>query len=411
MTSNDPHQELVLTYFTVEARALIRSAQELADGLGSRRLETAHLLAVALERPSVVAALCAAGANEESLRKRADAALGVVQKSAGERSYFSPAMLAMITHLESRRGDNERITVSTLLSALVNSPDKLSEVFRRVGVAAGVELVVAEAPPERPPVLRLERYQRDAWQLLALAQALADRLRHATVEPIHLLVTLAQVDNAAVAAFAGANGIDMDDALAKATPAAPGELAGLSPAMLALLAAAEQAASAEVTIPDLWRAVRRVLDSASETTFALLHPPPPDPTVSRRDVPEPFLETLMIFLAKYAGTRRLEQRQRVFTLTADCGDGRSVRVVLAPDRFEILGVPLDAKPVRDRAGDIVKALQRSTGWHLTYATQAESTLSDCVPAGACRACNVEVFAWEEACPSCGARVAGPAVSD
>jgi ATP-dependent Clp protease ATP-binding subunit ClpA len=259
MIPYDQQPDVALASFTVAAHALVSSAQELADRLGSRRLETAHLLGVALEHASIVEALRAAGADMESLRTRADAALGVVEKSEGAQSYVSPAMLAMLTHLESRRGEREQITVSTLLSALVNSPDALSEVFREAGIARGAELVVAEAPREPPPVIRLERFARDAKELVALAQTFADGQRRATVEPIHLLVAFGHVDEAGVVAFAAANGIDIDAVLAKVARGAPGERARISATTLALFAATEQEAAAEVTLSDLWRAVRAAL--------------------------------------------------------------------------------------------------------------------------------------------------------
>jgi ATP-dependent Clp protease ATP-binding subunit ClpB len=97
--------------------------------------------------------------------------------------------------------------------------------------------------------INLDRYAADAKALVAGAQALADERKHAQVEPIHLLARALERDAgvAEVMRRAGATPADLSgeaDAALGRLAKAPGGLAYLSGAMLALLGRAEKEAGA-----------------------------------------------------------------------------------------------------------------------------------------------------------------------
>ncbi|MDD9940010.1 MAG: AAA family ATPase [Myxococcales bacterium] len=106
----------------------------------------------------------------------------------------------------------------------------------------------------KPVTLRLEAYAQSARRLVASAQALADSRKHAEVEPVHLLQTLADESDAARQALAGA-GADPDDVLLESElclrrlPRTEDGPAYLSPRLLDLLGRAEGEAAREGGLP------------------------------------------------------------------------------------------------------------------------------------------------------------------
>src|SRR5687767_1970283 len=126
--------------------------------------------------------------------------------------------------------------------------------------------------------LRLEAYEKDARQLITVAQGLADERTNTEVEPLHLLYRLVEGTETVQDAMRRA-GVDPADVLVEAEsevrklPRARGSVSYLSPRMLDLLGRAEGEAArdngAKVSIAHLLVAtaqetdgpVRRVLRS------------------------------------------------------------------------------------------------------------------------------------------------------
>src|SRR5687768_2998526 len=102
--------------------------------------------------------------------------------------------------------------------------------------------------------LRMEAYAKDARQIIAAAQALADERKHAEVEPIHLLYRLMERDAAAQTAVDRA-GVDPGDVLVEAEvwlrrlAKVADSVAYLSPRMLDLFGRAEGEAARAGGVP------------------------------------------------------------------------------------------------------------------------------------------------------------------
>ena len=97
---------------------------------------------------------------------------------------------------------------------------------------------------ERDGVIRLEKYTREAKQLVAGAQQLADQLQHSEVTPLHLLARGIDRSPGIAAVFKSARAnpgdvADLCDKALKRLPKSGASMAYVSPRLLDLLDRAE----------------------------------------------------------------------------------------------------------------------------------------------------------------------------
>jgi hypothetical protein len=333
--------------------------------------------------------------------------LASVARRGTEPSYLSSAMLELLSGLERVNGVN----LSLLLTTLFGQPGTVATVLAEAGVKFGMQLSVIEAEeaPTAPQVLHLLRYVYDAKKLIAAAQRVADDRKHTTVEPIHLLCALREVDPHEVAEILEVLEIDLERALER-VPKSTGDSSYLAPPMLTLLGNAERfAEDRQVTVADVVRALRDAMAA---------QPPQAEPEVIATMTPPDSggkhrawsgIDALVALLTRKPEARLLGRDGKTATVAIDSGEGRNLGVLLAPgrivmsavreDEYEELGILIEDDEVNaaiyDLAYEIATALQRATGWYV------DSEHFECEPIGSCPKCDVEAFDWEETCAACG----------
>ena len=111
-------QTIHLEKYSPEARALVASAQSLADERKHAQVEPVHLLARALDRDRGSADVFRkAGAEPADVAVEAEAALGRIAKSSGALAYLSNAMLDLLARAE-KEAAGGAVGVEQLLNAL-----------------------------------------------------------------------------------------------------------------------------------------------------------------------------------------------------------------------------------------------------------------------------------------------------
>ncbi len=117
-SDNARQQTIHLEKYASDAKALVASAQSLADERKHPQVEPIHLLARALDRDRGVAEVFRkAGAEPRDVAVEAEAALGRLSKSSGGLAYLSSAMLDLLARAE-REASGGTVGVEHLLNAL-----------------------------------------------------------------------------------------------------------------------------------------------------------------------------------------------------------------------------------------------------------------------------------------------------
>jgi hypothetical protein len=283
--------------FTDEARQAVVRAQTELSRLGHRAVGTEHLLlgVLAVDDATVEEALERWGVDVDAARDRVEALRGVGYARASGHVRFTAAAKAA---LERAARGADTITTPHLLLGLVHPECTATRVLADLGVdlaALRRNLQATLPPPGESPAVELARSGRDvrpprpprspwvtfdalgddAWGVLLQARRLARELRHASVDPLHVLAACELVPGDARNALMrvlGEGAAEAEPAFGSLTKvlladlvdddAAPAAVAGLARAALVLDAfrgnALLEALGAD---PD---EVRRRLDEAAE---------------------------------------------------------------------------------------------------------------------------------------------------
>ena len=111
-------QTIHLERYSPEAKALVASAQSLADDRKHAQVEPIHLLARAVEQGRGAREVFRrAGAEPAELAAEIESALRRIRPTAGGLSYLSSPMLTLLSRAESEAG-TETVEIEDLLNAL-----------------------------------------------------------------------------------------------------------------------------------------------------------------------------------------------------------------------------------------------------------------------------------------------------
>src|SRR5258708_7356024 len=111
-------QTIHLERYSPEAKALVASAQSLADDRKHAQVEPIHLLARAVEQGRAAREVFrSAGVDPADLQLEIESGLRRIRPTAGGLSYLSSPMLALLSRAESEAG-SETVDIDDLLNAL-----------------------------------------------------------------------------------------------------------------------------------------------------------------------------------------------------------------------------------------------------------------------------------------------------
>ncbi|APS00963.1 chaperone protein ClpB [Pajaroellobacter abortibovis] len=147
-----------LEQYTPEAKALVASAQALADERSHLHVEPLHLLARAMEYPSTIGEVFRrAGVNLSDLNAAIEAQLNQLSSSHRKLSYLSSSMLTLLKRAEKEAGA-EKVGIEHLLNSLAQEIRGGAAIaLQYVGIGPGSlrphmnALAAAKASPSLPP--------------------------------------------------------------------------------------------------------------------------------------------------------------------------------------------------------------------------------------------------------------------
>ncbi len=169
MAARNEATTLSLDRYTPEAKALVASAQALADERRHVEVQPLHLLARALERdPGVAEVLRRAGVNTVEVLAAGERALSALPGS-NEPAYLSSAMLDLLERAqrEAERDRSRHVAIEHLLNALTQEiRGPAGEILGAFGVAPGslrrhMAALNSVARPEAPRATAASDYTRD----------------------------------------------------------------------------------------------------------------------------------------------------------------------------------------------------------------------------------------------------------